>query len=715
MTTTRKQLSGFVRGTALAPLFALTLLATACGNYGGDEEDGAFIAAPAPPSSGGGGPTTAELEAAFATTVHPILTNATYTCRGCHVGGGSASPAISDMNVTTAFRAVWDNQKVNLSTPANSRLVRRLSSDQHHCWSNDCLADANLMESAIRQWAQLVNWGGAGTGTGAGGGTTVGTGTLVSTNLTLADGFEDQGQERYSAGAIAYYDFKDGTGTTAADSSGVAPAANLTLEGETTLMSSYGINIETGRAIAPAATARKLYDRIASAETGSQQYTVEAWVTPLNTTQGGNGSARIFTYGGDVQLRQRLYQYEFTNNNIVQTTTLQTLAADQDLQARLQHVVITYDRYRGRRIYVDAKYTDDMDEVEPLALWDWSPNSALTLGRSAGNNNQWQGQVRLLAVYDRALTEAQIKQNYDAGVGKRLLLRFDVSAWAGAGSFLEFMVTELDDFSYLFCTPSLSSSVMNARVGGIRILVNGVAPVSGQAFTNIDRIVTSTRETLSPQCSIIRKDQGPMSDVFTIDFEYLAGFNDPEIVPPPPPLPPRQFVAALPVEGLRDFAKVNAAMAAVTGVDPLTPAVDATYQTLTRQMPPTYDLRTFASAQQVAITKLSLEYCDALVESPTLRSAFFGNTFDFDAPPATAFAAQASRDQVSQAITDRILGANLTTQPSMVETGPILDALITDLTAGCGTTITCTDGTRTRTVVKAMCTAAIASAAASVH
>jgi hypothetical protein len=201
--------------------------------------------------------------------------------------------------------------------------------------------------------------------------------------------------------------------------------------------------------------------------------------------------------------------------------------------------------------------------------------------------------------------------------------------------------------------------------------------------------------------------------VFTIDFEYLAGFQDPEAPAPVPPLPPRQFGAALPTLGLRDFTRVNAAMAAVTGVDPLTPAVSATYQSLTQQLPPTYDLRTFASAQQVAITKLSLEYCEALVENPSLRTAFFGPSFDFNAPPATAFATQASRDVVSQAITDHIIGANLTDQPSMADTEPVLDQLITSLTAVCQST-PC-DATRTRTVVKAMCTAAVASAAASVH
>jgi hypothetical protein len=719
MTSVRSNLSTGVRALALAQILAAALLASACGQYSGDAPAGAAPPPPPPTGGSGGGPTQAELEAAFQTTVWPILNNPTYPCVTCHVAGGTASPAISDPNVTTAFRAVWDNQKVNLTTPANSRIVRRLSPDQHHCWSSDCAADAVVMETAVQQWAALVNWGGGSGGSGGGGGTPV-TG-LVSGNLTLADGFEDQGEDRDQTNAIAYYEFKEGTGNTAFDTSAVAPAADLTLNGPT-LMSSYGIQVDTGMAVASGTTSRKLYDRIADPQTGSQQYTIEAWVTPANTTQGDPDPLGIVTYTGgnsNFELRQRLYSYQLRQRSVGPNGggVHQTNPDYQDLQARLQHVVVTYDRYRGRRIYVDGSFTEqvpaDGDDVPPMALWNWNAGSNLVLGNVAAGNRSWEGQLRLVSIYDRVIPQTQIQHNYAVGVGKRLLLRFDVSQWAGAGSYLEFVVMELDNFSYLFCQPALVSNNFNTTVGGMRIVVNGQTSVTGQAFTNVNRVISQAREPLSPLCSIIPKDQGPASDVFTIDFEYLAGYQDPEAPPPVPPLPPRQFGATLPTEGLRDFARVNAAMAAVTGVDPLTPAVNSTYLSLTQQMPPTYDLRTFASAQQVAITKLSLEYCDALVESPSLRAAYFGPAFDFDAAPLTAFASQATRDGVSQSITDGILGANLSTQPAMLEMQPILDQLITDLTASCS--VTPCNATRTRTVVKAMCTAAVASASASVH
>jgi hypothetical protein len=569
------------------------------------------------------------------------------------------------------------------------------------------------MQGAIEEWALLVDFAGGGGQNVQG---------LVSENLTLADGFEDQGADRYMDNVIAFWDFKEGSGSVARDTSGVAPAADLALEGPT-LMSSYGIRVESGRAIATQAASRKLYDLLAEPAHGSQQYTLEAWIANANTVQ--DGPARIVGYAADSDSRnfglgQVTYYYNFRNRSVNPEVNsngnpaLQTADADRDAQATLQHVVVTYDPYRGRRIYVNGAWTGDVDEVDAFPLWNWSQGHRIVMGNDPSNDRPWQGTIRLVAIYRYALTDAQIRQNFEAGVGKRILMRFDVSRWAGAGAYLEFVVSELDDYSYLFCQPSFHSpSVTNARVGKLRVMVNGQSPVSGQGFVNVDTVVTSTAQQISPLCAVILKDTGPQTDVFTIDFEYLASFQSPKTPPPIPPLPPRQFGAPLPTEGLRDFRRINESMAAVTGVSPNTASVRATYEGITKQLPVSFDLRTFASAQQVAVTKLSLDYCDALVDTPGLRSAFFGNIVDFAAPATTAFASQATRDALVQRLVDRVIGQNVAYQPGFAEVQPILDGLIADLTAGC-TAATC-DAERTRTVVKSLCSAALASAAATVH
>jgi hypothetical protein len=676
--------------------------ALACGDYGGGSGGGTTSLG----GGGGSGSTSSASVGAFTQTAYPLLRD---YCAECHSGSGPGSPPIAHSDSTTAYFAVMDNQKANLTTPANSRLVQRLVSDFHHCWSS-CMQDGQEMAEAIAAWAAMVEDADSGGGTSVEG--------LVSGSARLDDGVLDDGGDRYRKNLIAFFDFKEETGNVARDQSGVAPAMDLSLDGPA-LMSSYGIAIESGRAIASADTSRKLYDRIASPQQGSGQYSIEAWVVPDNVDQ--EGPARIVSYSNGTSSRnftlgQVLYTYDFRNRTISPeiddngSPTLATSDDDEDLQATLQHVVATYDPYNGRRIYVDGRFTGDDDGFAPNHLWNWDPQYRFVLGNETSGNRQWKGQIRMVAIYNQALTRAQIRQNYDAGVGKRVFVRFDLSRWvSGAG--LDFVVTELDDYSYLFCQPTLVGSLDGLRVANLRIAVNGVVPVTGQAFTHVDATARGSKYELSQQCSIIPKDLGPDDDVFSIVFEVLGTFGDPVPDDFPPFVPNDDFDEPPPDEGFRDFDRVNETMARLTGVDPLSSGVRDTFDELQQALPPTYDLRSFLSSHQVSIAKLALEYCDAMVESDSLRQSFFGSGFDFDAPPPDA--GDAEWDVVIDALYDQMIGSNLGVQPSQAEFSGLMRDLISDLTAVCGTS-TC-DAERTRTVVKAACAAVLSSAPVHVH
>jgi hypothetical protein len=699
--------------TAAFALAGLLAVASACGDHSGG--DAQVIDSGGTDLGGGGGPTQAAASVeAFSRTAFPLLRQ---HCADCHAGSGPGTPAIAHLDPATAHAAVVDHQKVNLSNPTSSRIVRRLVSDFHYCWA-DCVTDGAQLLAAVEAWAAAVAASGGG---GGGGGTVVD--AIASEGARLADGVEDVGQARVSDGLIGLWEFKELAGTVARDTSGVAPALDLELTGDAALMSSYGIDFAGGRATGTRAASRKLFDRIAETAGGTQQYAVEAWVAPANVTQ--EGPARIVSYSNgsgssNFALGQVLYTYVFRNRSVNPevsgngTPALQTYDGDQDLQATLQHVVVTYDQYRGRRIHVDGRFTDDVDEVEATRLWNWSAEHALVLGNTTSDDRPWLGQIRLLAIYEYVLSEAQILQNFAASVGKRVLLRLDVSRWAGPGAYLEFVASELDDASYLFCQPTLvAPAASGLRVAGLRVAVNGVAPVSGQGFVNVDTLVTQTHQQLSRGCSVISKDQGPAADVFTIEFEYLGTFEDPFVPPPPPPLPVPTFDGEPPpVEGVRSFERLRETMASLTGVDPNDAEPLATYEELRQQLPGTFDLRAFSASQQVAISKLALEFCDVMVESPALRDAFFG-PFPFDAPAATAFGSAASRDQVIDALVDRMLGVAVASQPTRDEVRPILDGLTSALVAGCDAASCGPD--RTRNVTKALCAAVLASAAVSVH
>lgn len=717
-----------VAATAAALLAGLAL--TGCGGSGGggdSREPGPTQ--PAASASPGGDETTTSVvttvlsgggpggDVAFEQTVYPLLRQ---YCATCHAGPGPGFPDIAHPDPGTAYREVVDNQKVNLSQPTNSRLVQRLVTDLHHCWTT-CDADGATMTAAIGQWVALVFPAGDPNGVLAGG--TPGApiaGFLSSDVRTLASATRaDSG--RHEQNVIALWKFEEGAGETAFDSSGIVPGIDLTLTNATWL-SGGGVDFQNGRGIATAASSRKLYNLIASGS-GSQQYTIEAWVVPANTTQ--EGPARIVSYSDGTARRnftmgQRLYNYVFRNRALVPgitengTPDLETADADEDLQATLQHAVMTFDQVNGRRIWVNGRFTDDVDPLGPGLLVSWSPDYRFVLANETTNSRPWAGQMKLVAIHDRALTPEQILQNYLAGAGQKFILRFGLDDALHAGAYIEFEVSEFDAYSYLFCFPVLGTPEPSGfPVEKIRIAVNGVAPVQSQSFRNVSAIVDEPREPLSGLCGVVPKDLGMQSDQFAIFFEVL-GANQNLVVEAPPTPPVDDSVAPpLPDSGIRSFAQINDTMAAVTGVDPATPTIRVTFGGLTQQLPGSTDLRSFVSSHQVAISKLALEYCDALVESTALRAALFGSQFQFDAPVTTALAGPAERDLIIDALIDRMIGANLLSQPTSAEVRPLLNGLIDDLTLGCSAT-TC-DATRTRTVVKAACAAVLSSGALHIH
>jgi hypothetical protein len=150
-------------------------------------------------------------------------------------------------------------------------------------------------------------------------------------------------------------------------------------------------------------------------------------------------------------------------------------------------------------------------------------------------------------------------------------------------------------------------------------------------------------------------------------------------------------------------------MSELTGVSPTRPAVKTTYDQVRQALPTIESIDTFVSAHPVAIAQLAIQYCDALVEDPAARTAYFPG-FDFAASPAQAFG-PAGRAVVLDALVGRMMAQNVASEPEAAGVRGDLDALITRL-AACGGS--CASG-RTETVVKASCAALLGSAVTLVH
>jgi len=94
----------------------------------------------------------------FTQTVFPLLNQ---HCAGCHSTTAAlpAFPLFADSNPIIAFPQLYNTGNVDLIQPANSKIVTKLSSELHNCWSVDCIADAQAVQLAIEDWVVMVNVG----------------------------------------------------------------------------------------------------------------------------------------------------------------------------------------------------------------------------------------------------------------------------------------------------------------------------------------------------------------------------------------------------------------------------------------------------------------------------------------------------------------------------------------------------------------------------
>ncbi len=605
--------------------------------------------------------------AAFAALVHdPVLE---VYCASCHSSESpnAQQPYFADPDIVTAYDAA--KPKLNLDTPANSRLVVRLRNEFHNCW-DDCAANAQVMEDAITAFADGIVP------------TTVDPNLVISKALRLVDGTLASGGNRYEDAQIALWEFKTGSGLIAYDTSGVDPAIDLNLSGDVAWFGGWGLTIIDGKAQGSTTASKKLYDVLQE----SGEFSIEAWVIPANVTQ---EQARIVSYSaGDTArnftLQQTLYDYDFqlrTNETSLNgDPALSTPSADEVLQATLQHVVATYHPVDGRRLYVNGQLVSNVDPVPGGTFIDWQDTFAFVIGNETSGNGLWQGTVRLAAVHRRALTEEQITQNFDVGVGEKFFLLFDISEKLQAAqqsSYILFEVQQFDSYAYLFDKPHFitldGSAPEGVAIEGLRIAMNGLEAPVGQSYATLTDTLSASLfaelgQPLSALGAVIPLEKGPEDDEFFLTFDRLGGESysrpdDPTLVITPTDLDPASDI------GVRTFDEINATFATVTGVDPETPAVDMTYQELRQSLPAVEDINTLLSSHQVALAQLAIEYCNALIGdngNPNPAAAAYFPGFDFDAPPATAFAG-ANRDLLVNPLINNIVGTGLASQPAFAD------------------------------------------------
>jgi hypothetical protein len=520
----------------------------------------------------------------------------------------------------------------------------------------------------------------------------------------------------------------------------------------------YGLEFTGGRAQANTIISDKLYTYIQ--DTG--EYAIEAWVIPNNVAQqdtnivsySGGDTTRNFTLG------QTLYNYEAFNridaippapNGDPFLTTGEN--GDEIAQASLQHVVVNFDPFNGgRSVYVNGQLVNVTDPVAPTTISNvWDDSFAFILGNETSGKRPWMGQIKMVAMHNRALTQTQIQQNFDVGVGQKFFLLFYVGHHLGEDpnnpqSFIMFEVAQFDSYSYLFNKPTFvnldpnwvpgSISIENLRIG-----INGKEAVAGQAYASLSTTVDAgsydpllSQQVLSSLGTTIVLEKGPASDEFFLTFEVFDAdnnaFTDIQPVVPGDPGDPASAVES--DIGVRTFEEIHMTISEITGVPVNNAVVKSVYNDYFQQLPTVEAIGAFLPSHQMAIAQLALTSCSELVNGngTISRAAYFPDFSDFGTGAQSAFTSQAQRDAIIGPLLSATMNVdqptpanNLTSQPVEADIGDLLgspstqdldaalagdsyESLITQMLSDLVDT-----PARTEQVVKAVCAVATGSAA----
>ncbi len=593
------------------------------------------LTAPVDQAAGGGKQFPAD-PSGFQSTVYPLLRQ---WCVGCHSSGSATpqQPYFASPDVNEAYAAA--QSKINLSQPDQSRFYERLNTEFHHCWSTsgpggppDCTGSSQAMLAAITAFANGIAV------------TPIDPNLVISRALTLKQGTIAEGGNRYEANLVAKYMFQTGAGNTAYDTSGVTPAADLALSGNVGWAGGWGIVLGAGgKAQATTSASAK----IASMLQASGEYSIEAWVAPANVTQ---TNAYIVSYSGsnttrDMTLGQDAMQYEGMARSSVTDTNgnppLITATNGGAAQAALSHVVLTYDPVNGQKFYVNGLPTGDMDPSKGGTLANWDTTFALVLGNETTGQRQWLGTIKFVAIHSRALTPAQIQQNFAAGVGEKYYMLFNVSALSGVNqSYILFQASQYDSYSYLFYQPKFISLdptatvPANIKVSGMRMGVNGALAPAGQSYATMNASVGGSSYTaangqlLSGLGTVVPASLGPDNDLFFLAFDqfgsHVHAFSDPPIIVAPPA--PDDFTLQ-PDYGIATFERIHHSLSRITGVPITNSTVMALYNSSQQALPSTPLVSAYLPSHQTAITQLASAYCGQMLASASLTNAFFGGSF----------------------------------------------------------------------------------------
>ncbi len=220
---------------------------------------------------------------------------------------------------------------------------------------------------------------------------------------------------RVTRGLQVFYDFNETTGPKVRDRSGIGEPLDLTIGNIAAVERKNGVlRVKAPTILVSAKPPSKLIEAVRR----SGEFTLEAWISPAQDSQ--RGPARIVTLSEDSGQRNFTLGQEGASYDVRFRTTatdrngMRSLETSSgQLKPVLTHVVYALDRASNATIYLDGKQAARRKIGGSPANWEQSYRFALA--NELTNDRTWLGDFHLVAIYSRALSEAEIRQNLEAG------------------------------------------------------------------------------------------------------------------------------------------------------------------------------------------------------------------------------------------------------------------------------------------------------------
>lgn len=242
--------------------------------------------------------------------------------------------------------------------------------------------------------------------------------TIIVAGMFLVD-LPVHAADRVERGLIVRYDFTEGRGQAVHDRSGVGAPLDLVIEPAAGVRWSDGtLTIESSTSIASAQPARKLIDAIKR----SNAISIEVWLRPADRSQ--SGPARIVSLSADPSRRNvtlgqdgdacdvRLRASSSDLNGLPSTRS-----PGKTLRPQLTHVTFTRDAAGRAVLFIDGKQVVSRNVAGDFGNWD--ADYRLILANELTGDRPWLGDLHLVAMFDRALSIEEVRQNFAAGISAK--------------------------------------------------------------------------------------------------------------------------------------------------------------------------------------------------------------------------------------------------------------------------------------------------------